>query len=263
MRVVGRTAVQWWWVCLAAVAVAGIALASTPSHALAAVTLDPEEQAALDQLNLERTSRGLNSLRVSPALQAAAEWMANDMVGNSTPTSLSHTDSLGRDIRPRFSSFGYTPDSSIRENIAAGQRTGREVVQGWMDSPPHRVNNLATDPQVVGIALVVRPGSTFTYYWALDFGSVDDSGVAATPSAPAVAVTGSVPVAGVALLQTGGTGSAEGVIAGLSQRGCRASSIWLVSAGSLTGYLAGAPSFVNVTFPATVPAGTPFIAVCR
>lgn len=271
MRTVSRAVVHMLWAGIAVCALAGLALASGPAHASAAVTLDPQEQAALEQLNVERTSRGLNALKVSPALQAASEWMANDMVGNSTPTSLSHIDSLGRDIRPRFSSFGYTANSSIRENIAAGQALGREVVQGWMDSPPHRVNNLATDPTVVGIALVVRPNSTFTYYWALAFGSVDDSEALATPPAtspatpPAatVAITGSVPASGVALLQTGGAGSADGVVAGLSQRGCTASSIWLVTAGSLTGYLVGAPSFVNAAFPVSISAGTPFIAVCR
>lgn len=258
------------WVGVAICALAGLAIASAPGHASAAVTLDPEEQAALDQLNLERTTRGLNALRVSPTLQAASEWMANDMVGNSTPTSLSHTDSLGRDIRPRFTSFGYTANSSIRENIAAGQSTGRQVVQGWMDSPPHRVNNLATDPLVVGIALVVRPGSTFTYYWALAFGSVDDSGASVTPVVPvvsptaaAVGITGSVPASGVALLQTNGTGSPDGVIAGLAARGCTASSIWLVTSGTLVGYLAGAPAFVNAAFPTSIAAGSPFVAVCR
>ncbi|RJQ11240.1 MAG: CAP domain-containing protein [Dehalococcoidia bacterium] len=266
MRMVRRTVrgvAYVLWVSLAVCALAGGALASASTHASAAVTLDREEQAALDQLNVERTSRGLNALKVSPTLQAASEWMANDMVGNSTPTSLSHTDSLGRDIRSRFTSFGYTPNSSIRENIAAGQATGREVVQGWMDSPPHRVNNLATDPTVVGIALVVRPGTAFTYYWALAFGSVDDSEPVTPPAAAAVAITGSVPTSGVALLQTGGSGTADGVIAGLSQRGCSAASIWLVTGGSLVGYLAGAPSFVNAGFPASVAASTPFIAVCR
>lgn len=267
MRVLARSVVQLLWTGVAVCVLAGLGLASAPTYASAAVTLDPEEQAALNQLNLERTSRGLNALKVSPALQAASEWMANDMVGNSTAASLSHTDSLGRDIRPRFTSFGYTAESSIRENIAAGQATGRQVVQGWMDSPPHRVNNLAADPTVAGIALVVRPGSTFTYYWALAFGSVDDSEAAVTPpvlaSAAPVAITGSVPVSGVALLLTGGGGTADGVIAGLSQRGCAAASIWVVTTGSLTGYLAGAPAFVNAAFPASVTAGTPFIAVCR
>lgn len=263
MRAVRCATVHAVWTVIALSAFAGVVLATVPTHASAAVTLDREEQAALDQLNVERTSRGLNALKVSPTLQAASEWMANDMVGNSTPTSLSHTDSLGRDIRPRFTSFGYTPNSSIRENIAAGQATGREVVQGWMDSPPHRVNNLAADPTVVGIALVVRSGTTFTYYWALAFGSVDDSELVTPPPAAVVAITGSVPASGVALLQTGGSGTADGVIAGLSQRGCSAASIWLVTGGAQAGYLAGAPSFVNAGFPASIAAGTPFIVVCR
>lgn len=109
-----RVGVQFLWAGIAVCAVLGIALSGSASRVEAAVALDPEEQAALTQLNVERTSRGLTALKVSPALQAASEWMANDMIGNSTPSSLSHTDSLGRDIRPRFSSFGYTANSSIR-----------------------------------------------------------------------------------------------------------------------------------------------------
>ncbi len=264
----GRLGIHLVWAGLGLVAFGALALGPSSMPASAAVTLDPEEQAAFNQLNVERTSRGLPAVRLSPTLQAASEWMAVDMIGNSTPTSLSHTDSLGRDIRARFTAFGYTPNSSIRENINAGHRTGLESMQAWMDSPGHRVNNLAEDVKVVGLALVVRPGTTFTYYWALAFGSVDDSessAVSPTPAAPAAAVnvTGSVPAVGVALLQAGAAGGAEDLIAGLSQRGCRATSIWLITSGSLLGYTAGAPAFVNTAFPATIAAGTPFLAVCR
>ena len=156
-------------------------------------------------------------MKLSPTLQAASEWMALDMIGNSTPTRLSHTDSLGRDIRPRFSSFGYSANSTIRENLNAGHTTGLQSVQAWMDSPAHRENNLAPEATVAGLALVVRPKTTFTFYWALVFGSVDDSLSAAsvTPPPPVVsvsvaapvAITGSVPSLGVALLQTAGTGT--------------------------------------------------------
>jgi uncharacterized protein YkwD len=265
-NVATRVGVQFLWAGIAACKLAGMVLSGSPSRVEAAVTLDPQEQAALTQLNIERTSRGLTALKVSPALQAASEWMANDMIGNSTPSSLSHIDSLGRDIRPRFSSFGYTPNSTIRENIAAGQATGLEVVQGWMDSPTHRVNNLAPEPTVVGLALVVRPGTTFTYYWALAFGSVDDSETTPAPTTTpvaAISITGAVPTVGVALLQAGGSGSASGLISGLAVRGCTASSVWLVTSGGMQGYLAGAPAFVNAAFPASVTSGTPFVAVCK
>lgn len=146
---------------------------------------------------------------------------------------------------------------------------------GWMNSPGHRVNNLATDPTVVGIALVVRPGTTFTYYWALAFGSVDDSETTiptpvatpapTTPAVPvaATSITGTVPAIGVALLQAGGTGSANGLISGLATRGCTAASVWLVTGGAMQGYLAGAPAFVNAAFPVSVTSGTAFVAVCR
>lgn len=262
MRLVNGTAVVLLWSVIAACALAGVASSFSITRASAAVALDPEEQAAINLLNGERTSRGLTVLKVSPTLQAAAEWMAADLVGNTTPAILTHTDTLGREIRARFNAFGYSPDSAIRENLNLGQETAAASIQAWMNSPSHRENNLATDVTVVGLALVVRPGTPYVYYWALAFGSVDDSTPTPAPIV-AVPVTGNVPVNGVALLQTGAGGTADGIIAGLSNRGCTATSVWLVASGSLLGYLAGAPSFVNASFPASVPAGTPFVAVCK
>ena len=72
-----------------------------------------------------------------------------------------------------------------------------------------------------------------------------------------------MPSSGVAILQASGAGTPEGIVAGLARRGCTAGSIWLITGGSLTGYLVGAPSFVNATFPASIAEGAPFIAVCR
>ncbi len=265
MRLVNGTVASALWSVVAASVLAGFVWSAATTPAAAAVPLDPDEQTAINLLNYERTSRGLPALRVSPALQATAEWMAADLPVNTTSAILTHTDTLGRDIRARFNAFGYSPNSAIRENLNLGQATPAASVQAWMDSPAHRDNNLATDVSMVGLALVVRPGTPYIYYWALTFGSVDDSEPAATPVSPAVAVSvsGAVPTSGVALLQTASAGTADGIIAGLLSRGCSATSVWLVTSGSMLGYLAGAPSFVNAAFPAGVTAGTAFIAVCR
>lgn len=261
------TVVRFLWTALAAGVLLGVAVAPGGSRAEAAAVLDPEEQAAFDLLNQERTSRGLAALTPSATLQAVAEWMATDMTRNSVANIMTHTDTLGRDVRARFNALGYTPNSAIAENLNAGQRSARESIQAWMDSPTHRANNLAPDMRAAGLALVVQPGTPYVYYWTLTLGSVDESVPAPTPGAPssaaAVVVNGSVPSTGVAILQTGGAGTPEGVVAGLAQRGCTAASIWLITGGSLTGYLAGAPSFVNAAFPASIAAGAPFIAVCR
>ncbi|TAJ20323.1 MAG: CAP domain-containing protein [Dehalococcoidia bacterium] len=269
MRLVTRTSVSALWALLAVCVLVGLLWSVSSPTASAAVALDPEEQTAINLVNAERTTRGLPALKVSPTLQAAAEWMAADLVVNTTPAILAHTDTLGRGIRERFNAFGYSPNSAIRENLNLGQATAAASITAWMNSPTHRDNNLATDVSVLGLALVVRPGTPYVYYWALAFGSVDDSEPAApaptSTATPVVAVTisGSVPTSGVALLQASSSGSAEGIIAGLQSRGCSATSVWLVTSGAMRGYLAGAPAFVNTAFPSSVASGTAFIAVCR
>lgn len=82
----------------------------------------------------------------------------------------------------------------------------------------------------------------------------------AAPSADAI--RGDVPVSGVALgLLTVDLPSAD-VVASLAIRGCNARTIGVVRDGALLTYVAGAPSFVNDAFPATLTSGTPVIYVC-
>lgn len=55
MRLNTRPVVHILCAAIAVIAFAGVAFASIPTPASATVTLDPEEQSALDQLNVERT----------------------------------------------------------------------------------------------------------------------------------------------------------------------------------------------------------------
>ncbi|MBB5295886.1 CAP domain-containing protein [Deinococcus metallilatus] len=54
------------------------------------------------------------------------------------------------------------------ENIAAGQATPEEVVQGWLHSPGH-CHNIMGDFQRIGISYVNRPDSPYGRYWTQVF----------------------------------------------------------------------------------------------
>jgi uncharacterized protein YkwD len=92
----------------------------------------------LDAVNRERASHRLAPLRASPILERAAQGHADDMLsrgyyGHASPE---HTMVLGR-----AREAGYVADS-VGENIAKGQRSVEEVMEGWMASKEHRKNIL-------------------------------------------------------------------------------------------------------------------------
>ena len=55
------------------------------------------------------------------------------------------------------------------ENIAAGQRTPKEVVTDWMNSPGHRANILSPDFTKIGVGLVYNSNSVYGYFWTQIF----------------------------------------------------------------------------------------------
>lgn len=59
MSLRGRLTIDLLWSVLGLVVLGGLALGIAGERASAAVTLDPEELAAFNHLNLERTSRAL------------------------------------------------------------------------------------------------------------------------------------------------------------------------------------------------------------
>jgi uncharacterized protein YkwD len=56
----------------------------------------------------------------------------------------------------------------VGENVAYGYRSGRSVVEGWMDSPGHRENILRPQFRQMGLGAVARGG---TWYVAQVFGA--------------------------------------------------------------------------------------------
>jgi len=103
----------------------------------------------------------------SAALSQAADAHSRDMVANNF---FSHTGSDGSSAGQRITAAGY-PWSAYGENIAAGQATVAEVVDGWMASDGHCANIM--NAAFVDIGVVCLPGNTSTSYrsyWTMELG---------------------------------------------------------------------------------------------
>ena len=113
---------------------------------------EPSARGLLDQVvtltNRHRAEHRLGALGWSDRLAAAAQAHNDDMVRRGF---FAHESPEGHSVadRVRTAGYGYRV---VAENIAAGQCTAGEVVQGWMDSPGHRANILNADVEEIGIA---------------------------------------------------------------------------------------------------------------
>ncbi len=84
---------------------------------------------------------------------------------------LDHKDTQGRGPDARVEERGYRW-KYVAENLAAGQLTPAEVVQDWLDSPPHRAALLSDHPEQLGVAYLrskvsLREDPHLTYWVAL------------------------------------------------------------------------------------------------
>lgn len=119
----------------------------------------------VDLTNQQRREAGLDPLRVSGDLMEAAESYAQTMA---------ETDCFGHHCGPvpdqvkRVEQAGYTEWSHLGENVAVGPTTAKEVVEGWMNSPPHRDNILEPDFTEIGVGRATANGRT---YWVQEFGT--------------------------------------------------------------------------------------------
>jgi uncharacterized protein YkwD len=109
--------------------------------------------AARDWMNATRADAGRGALAVNAKLTQAAAAHAGDLARTGT---FSHSGSNGSSLgdRVRRADYGFC---FVAENIAKGQGTLDQVLEGWMDSPGHRRNILARQPREFG--LVRGPGN--------------------------------------------------------------------------------------------------------
>jgi uncharacterized protein YkwD len=100
-------------------------------------------------------------------LSAAALGHSRDMADKHY---FNHKEPGGSDPATRATQAGYRW-SRISENIAAGQRTVAEAVQGWLDSPGHCANIMNPAMTEMGAAFAVNPANeNRTVYWTQMFG---------------------------------------------------------------------------------------------
>lgn len=115
--------------------------------------------------NRERRGAGLPPLALDPLLTAAAQAHSADMVARDF---YSHTSPEGSQPWDRAAAAG-SARRTIGENIACGQRSAQEVVEGWMNSPGHRANILKADFTHIGIGFA--GGGRAGTYWTQLFGA--------------------------------------------------------------------------------------------
>jgi len=97
-------------------------------------------------------------------LEIAAIGHAKDMANKNY---FSHTGKDGRTMDKRVIASGYTykgyKSFAVGENIAQGQMSIAEVMDGWFKSPGHCKNLMNPGFKEIGIAL-------YNTYWVQDFG---------------------------------------------------------------------------------------------
>ncbi|MFJ7953600.1 CAP domain-containing protein [Lysinibacillus sp. NPDC096418] len=118
------------------------------------------EKQVVELTNAERTKAGLAPLQVDTKLMAAAREKSQDMQTNNY---FSHTSPTFGSPFDRLTALGISY-TAAGENIAQGQRTPQEVVQGWMNSSGHRANILSANFTHIGVGYV-KTGN----YWTQQF----------------------------------------------------------------------------------------------
>ncbi len=121
--------------------------------ALAAPATAGQAEAALSAINGARAKAGCSALVLNPKLNAAARSHARAMAEQDF---FGHAGRDGSRLSGRMKRQGYSYRAAA-ENIAAGQSSVAEVVQGWMTSAGHRRNILNCRMRETGIAVVYDP----------------------------------------------------------------------------------------------------------
>jgi len=115
------------------------------------------EKGILYYVNLHRHSIGLSLLQLNTVESAVATQHSRDMASGRTPFGhmglQSRVDAIVRQLGPV---------TSTGENVALGQRSPREVVADWLQSPGHR-RNIEGDFRLTGIGLA-RDSKGVIYY---------------------------------------------------------------------------------------------------
>lgn len=111
---------------------------------------DTYENEVVRLVNIERGKKGLTELKSDWQLSRVARYKSEDMSKNNY---FSHTSPTYGSPFEMMKSFGISYKSA-GENIARGQRSPKEVVDGWMNSSGHRANILNKSYTHIGVGYV-------------------------------------------------------------------------------------------------------------
>jgi uncharacterized protein YkwD len=134
----------------------------TPSMVSGSTTA-PVQRQVLTLVNENRRRGGCGNLTLDRRLIAAANRHAAEMARRGY---FAHDSLNGEGAGDRVEDAGYRW-KRYGENIARGQESAYEVVDGWMHSPAHRENIMDCQLQQMGIGLAFA--SDRTPYWVQDF----------------------------------------------------------------------------------------------
>lgn len=134
----------------------------------------------LAQINRARANRNLAALNRNPQLDAAAQGHADDLLQHGT--SLGHRGSDGSNIAQRIARAGYN-GATVGENWA-GYRTLDQIMNFWLNDPPHIQNIVNNKYREIGIGVAVRPNGGFII--VTDFGSPQTAQPKIAPAVAAV-----------------------------------------------------------------------------
>jgi uncharacterized protein YkwD len=123
----------------------------------------PLQQQVLALVNENRRRGGCDDLSLDRRLILAAYGHAVEMARRGY---FAHESLNGDGAGDRVSEAGYSW-RRYGENIARGQDSAYEVVDGWMHSPEHRENIMDCQLEQMGIGLAFAPDRT--PYWVQDF----------------------------------------------------------------------------------------------
>ncbi len=114
-------------------------------------------QEVLELVNIERAKEHIKPLKLSSSMNHYAQIRAKEI-----SKSFSHRRPSG------YSCFTVIPKpyKIVGENIAAGQRSAKEVVTAWMNSPDHRENIMNPKFEELGMGYLYLPDSKYKHYWA-------------------------------------------------------------------------------------------------
>lgn len=121
------------------------------------------QKKVVDLVNAERSKAGLKPLKMNTQLSKTATLKSQDMAKNNYFDHNSPTYGSPFDMMKQYG-ISYR---TAGENIAMGQTSPEQVMQGWMNSPGHRANILNSSFTQIGVG--IAKNSAGRLYWTQQF----------------------------------------------------------------------------------------------